>query len=215
MSELIEEPIPWNGVCTVCEGSIKKGEMSIFDETAGHMHPKCYTVNLPESSTTEISIDDLYVGYEDKSNDLITKLTLEGNTDQKLLEFEENPTESTTKKIESISHSRNPELASLMKIRHNHTCQVCEIPTFKNKNGDYHYTESHHIIPRALGGLDKPSNILIVCANCHRKFDSGDDSTLLETYRILKQKNIIENFDSLKQYNVISENLFNQLSNLD
>jgi predicted restriction endonuclease len=215
MSELIEKPIPFNGICVVCEGSIKKGEMSIFDETAGHMHPKCYTVNLPESSTTEISIDDLYVGYEDKSNDLITKLTLEGNTDQKLLEFEANSPESTTKKIESVSQSRNPELASLMKIRHNHTCQVCEIPTFKNKNGDYYYTESHHIIPRALGGLDKPSNILIVCANCHRKFDSGDDSTLLETYRILKQKNIIENFDSLKQYNAISENLFNQLSNLD
>ena len=30
----------------------------------------------------------------------------------------------------------------------------------------------------------------IVCANCHRKFDSGYDSTLLETYRILKRKNI-------------------------
>ena len=102
-----------------------------------------------------------------------------------------------------------------MKIKRNHTCQVCEILTFKNKNGDYHYTESHHIIPRALDGPDIPSNILIVCANCHRKFDSGDESTLLETYWILKQKNILENFDSLIEHNAISENLFNELNNLD
>ena len=215
MSGLVAEPIPFNGRCVVCEDSIIKGEMAIFDETTGHMHEKCYAVNSPESSPTEISADDLYIGYEDRSNDLITQLTLEGNTDQRISEFEANSPESTTKMIESISQSRNPELACLMKIRHNHTCQVCEIPTFKNKNGNYHYTESHHIIPRALGGPDKPTNILIVCANCHRKFDSGDDSTLLETYRILKQKNILDNFDSLKQYNVISENLFNQLSNLD
>ena len=214
MSGLVAEPIPFNGRCIVCDGFITKGEMAIFDKTAGHMHEKCYTVNLPKSPAPEISTDNLFVGYDDKSNDLIRTLTLEGNTDQKLLEFEENPPESTTKKIESISHSRNPELASLMKIRNNHTCQVCEIPTFKNKNGDYHYTESHHIIPRALGGPDKPSNILIVCANCHRKFDSGDEATLLETYKILKQKNILENFDSLRGCDAISENLFSQLNNL-
>jgi len=215
MSELIEKPIPFNGICVVCEGSIKKGEMSIFDKTAGHIHPKCYTVNLSKSTPDEIPADDLYVEYDDKSNDLIRKLTLEGNTDQKLLEFEENPPASTTKKIESLSYSRNPELASLMKIRNNHTCQVCEIPTFKNKNGDYHYTESHHIIPRGLGGPDKPSNILIVCANCHRKFDSGDEATLLETYKILKQKNIFDKFDSLRECDAISENLFNRLNTLD
>ncbi len=41
-----------------------------------------------------------------------------------------------------------------------------------------------------------------------------DESTLLETYKILKQKNIIKNFDSLKQFKAISEKLFNQLHKL-
>ncbi len=215
MSSLVAKPIPFPGKCIVCEGSIKKGEMAIFDETAGHIHQKCYTDNYPQSFPTEISTDRYDVEYEHKSNDLITKFTLEGNNDEKLLEFESDSPVSTTKKIETISQSRNPELASRMKIKCNHTCQVCETLTFKNKNGDYHYTESHHIITRALGGPDKPTNILIVCANCHRKFDSGDESTLLETYKILKQKNIIKNFDSLKQFNGINENLYNKLSSLN
>ncbi|MBT3761818.1 MAG: hypothetical protein HOF89_04435 [Candidatus Nitrosopelagicus sp.] len=211
MTTPVEMPV----TCFVCKKIILKGEDAIFIRKSGHKHPKCDTSNSHQSPLTENSKDDLYVGYEDKSNDLITKFTSEGNNNEKLLEFELNTPVSTTKKIESISQSRNPELASRMKIKHNHTCQICETPTFKNKNGDYHYTESHHIIPRALGGPDIPSNILIVCANCHRKFDSGDDPTLLETYKILKQKNIIENFDSLRECDAISKNLFNQLNNLD
>jgi len=215
MSELKIKPVVIPVTCFVCKEIIPKGEDAIFNPKLGHIHPKCDKNSSSQSSSIEIYDNDLYSGYEDKSNDLITKFTSEGNNDEKLLEFESSKPISTTKKIESISQSRNPELASRMKIKRNHICQVCEIPTFKNKNGDYHYTESHHIIPRALGGPDIPSNILIVCANCHRKFDSGDESTLLETYGILKQKNILENFDSLIEYNAISENLFNELNNSD
>ena len=103
MSGLVAEPIPFNGRCIVCDGFITKGEMAIFDKTSGHMHEKCYAGNSPESPPTEISTDYLYVGYDDRSNDLITTLTLEGNTEQRLSEFEANSAESTTKKIESIS----------------------------------------------------------------------------------------------------------------
>ena len=209
--EISQATIPFT--CLVCEQIIPKGDDLIFTGE-GHIHPKCLKNTSSSNASSEISSDNPQSDYEHDSNDLIVKLTLEGNNAKKLSEFEANKPESTTKKIEVIHQSRNPELASRMKIKHDHTCQVCEIPTFKNKNGDYHYTESHHIIPRALGGPDIPSNILIVCANCHRKFDSGDDSTLLETYRILKQKNIIKNFDSLKQHNAISEKLFNQLNQL-
>jgi hypothetical protein len=215
MPELKIMPVTMPVTCIVCKEIIPTGEDAIFNPKSGHIHPKCDKNSSPQPSSIEISDDNLYSGYEDKSNDLITKFTSEGNNDEKLLEFESNKPVSTTKKIESISQSRNPELASRMKIKRNHTCQVCEIPTFKNKNGDYHYTESHHIIPRALGGPDIPSNILIVCANCHRKFDSGNDLTLLETYRILKRKNILENFDFLRKCDAISENLFNKLNNLD
>jgi len=161
----------------------------------------------------EISTYDLDVEYEQKSTELITTFMFEKNNDEKLIEFESNDSILQSKEIHSSTSVRNPELASRMKIKHNHTCQVCEIQTFTNKDGHY-YTESHHIIPRSLGGPDKPSNILIVCANCHRKFDSGDESTLLETYSILKQKNIWTDFRTLRQSKAISENLFQKLNNL-
>ncbi len=212
MSELKAEPVEMPVICTVCKEIIKKGEDAFLIPTKGYEHPKCQINDQDQSDSTEISTDDYDGKYEHESNDLITKFTLEGNNEQKLSKFESDPPIDTTKKTQTSSQSRNPELASRMKIKCNHTCQICETLTFKNKNGDYHYTESHHIIPRALGGPDKPENILIVCANCHRKFDSGNELTLLETYKILKQKNIIKNFDGLKQFKAISEKLFNQLN---
>jgi predicted HNH restriction endonuclease len=164
----------------------------------------------PNHTVSEIRTFELDPVYEERSNELIEKFTKD-NLKEKLSEFESSEFVPEKQDIQTSTSFRNPELASLMKIKQNHTCQICEIPTFKNKNGNY-YTESHHIIPRSLGGPDKPSNILIVCANCHRKFDSGDESTLVETYAILKQKNIFSDFGTLKKSNAISENLFNKLN---
>ncbi len=169
---------------------------------------------LSKYMQTEISTFDLDLEYEKTSNELISKFALDQDNEQKLEEFESDDFMPKKQQIQSSVSYRNPEIASRMKIKHNHTCQICKIPTFKDKTGNF-YTESHHIIPRSLGGPDKPSNILIVCANCHRKFDSGDDDTLFETYTKLMQKELISNFDTLKQFNAISDNLFNKLTQLN
>ena len=38
-------------------------------------------------------------------------------------------------------------------------------------NHSVHFHD-HHIVPRALGGLDQPSNIIEICVDCHGKIHS-------------------------------------------
>ena len=45
-------------------------------------------------------------------------------------------------------------------------CEVCKIDIPQ-------ILDIHHIVPRSLGGDDKPSNKITVCANCHRLIHAG------------------------------------------
>ncbi|MBW3140565.1 HNH endonuclease [Ferrimonas balearica] len=47
-------------------------------------------------------------------------------------------------------------------------CEHCNEPGFLTQ-GNYLYLETHHIKPLYKGGLDHPSNMVALCANCHRK----------------------------------------------
>lgn len=40
----------------------------------------------------------------------------------------------------------------------------CSYETFERSRIDL-----HHILPKSLGGSNKPSNLLSLCSNCHRK----------------------------------------------
>ncbi len=75
----------------------------------------------------------------------------------------------------------------------------------KNKNKVYKGQEDLYLAPenwdpRKFGG--HPEEMSKIVLSARKAF-------------VVKQKNILDNFDTLKQYNVISENLFNQLGNLD
>lgn len=115
-----------------------------------------------------------------------------------------------TRTSKSKTFERDPKLAALMKKKHNFTCQICEKPTFEDKNGGY-YVESHHIIPRSKKGPDSPQNILIVCANCHKIFDKGNDGAQIDAYLKIKQKGIFSDFQVLFDRKVISESVFTKL----
>jgi len=108
------------------------------------------------------------------------------------------------------NYVRDPKLAALMKIKNHHHCQVCEKPTFESKDGNL-YTESHHVMPRGKGGADDPKNILITCPTCHKKFDKGNEKTLIEVYRILKKKKLFSNFETLKKIGEISEKVYQEI----
>ena len=89
MSELKIKPVQMPVTCNVCKEIIPTGENAIFDlKDSGFKHPKCESPNNAQSFSTDVSTDVstdyLYSGYEDKSNDLITKFALEENNDEKL-----------------------------------------------------------------------------------------------------------------------------------
>ena len=61
---------------------------------------------------------------------------------------------------------RNPELPIILKELYNFKCQLCE-HDFKPKYG-VPYSETHHIIWLARGGVDHSNNLIVVCPNHHR-----------------------------------------------
>lgn len=79
---------------------------------------------------------------------------------------------------------RNFRLYQLLKEKYNYKCQVCNF-TFKKKDGSY-YCEVCHIDPLASSRLDNEDNILVLCPNCHKKLDLGNEEVRSE---ILKIKN--------------------------
>jgi 5-methylcytosine-specific restriction endonuclease McrA len=46
--------------------------------------------------------------------------------------------------------------------RDNYRCTEC---------GETRDLQVHHIVPRQLGGPDEPSNLVTLCAACHRRHD--------------------------------------------
>ena len=42
-----------------------------------------------------------------------------------------------------------------------HFCAAC---------GSEHDLQYHHLVPVSLGGVDEPSNIIVLCATCHQKW---------------------------------------------
>lgn len=61
---------------------------------------------------------------------------------------------------------RNPELPILLKKLYHYTCQICKTE-FEGKYG-VPYSETHHIIWLARGGVDHSNNLIVVCPNHHR-----------------------------------------------
>jgi len=68
--------------------------------------------------------------------------------------------------------SRNLVLADRLKRLYHGRCQICG-STFRKRDGSP-YSESHHLVPLGRNGADAPSNIVVLCATCHRKFHYAD-----------------------------------------
>ncbi|MHA1304543.1 MAG: HNH endonuclease [Candidatus Heimdallarchaeaceae archaeon] len=71
---------------------------------------------------------------------------------------------------------RNKTLARLLKIKHNHKCQICKARGKEPEDGKEGAlkVEAHHIVPLGEGGADISSNIIIVCSEHHRMLEKGE-----------------------------------------
>jgi 5-methylcytosine-specific restriction protein A len=110
----------------------------------------------------EANKDDLVKKYRSKNkNQLVVELNRLLDTDR--------PNGSRISREER--KIRDNEVINLIKAIRNFRCQICET-SIRTKSG-MPYVEGAHIIPKAKGGCESPSNILILCPNHHKEFDKG------------------------------------------
>jgi ribosomal protein L37AE/L43A len=76
---------------------------------------------------------------------------------------------------------RNQVLVAYVKERDGYKCKVCGF-TFTKRDGTK-YVEVAHIKGLAEGGPDDQSNMVALCANCHKKLDKGNEEAKNEILR--------------------------------
>ena len=69
-------------------------------------------------------------------------------------------------------YERDPTLSTLLKELRGCNCQICGY-TFETAAGEL-YCECHHLESLANGGLDVSKNMIVVCANCHKRMHYGN-----------------------------------------
>ncbi len=81
----------------------------------------------------------------------------------------------SAKKMEGIrriavasSFARDRRVADLLKRQRDHVCQLCGTVGFVKRRGG-HYAETHHVVELSKGGGLQSFNVIVVCAQCHRK----------------------------------------------
>ena len=80
-------------------------------------------------------------------------------------------------------------------IKANYLCEIDNThPTFKRRNSDKNYTETHHLIPLEYSGqfqytLDTEENIVSLCSNCHNQihYGAGAEELISKLYEERKQ----------------------------
>ncbi len=76
------------------------------------------------------------------------------------------------RRVVSEQVARDVKLAEKLKRLYKSRCQICG-DTFKKKDGAF-FSEAHHLVPLGKSGDDVPSNIVVLCATCHRKLHYAD-----------------------------------------
>ncbi len=103
------------------------------------------------------------VNDEENSNEHIDKQALY----QKIREFEKHNSEFEI--INGKRYRRDNYIMAKIKKYRDFKCQFCSTTIIKEKGG--YYIEACHIKAKADGGKDSIDNILILCPNCHKRFD--------------------------------------------
>ncbi|TNE41652.1 MAG: HNH endonuclease [Sphingomonadales bacterium] len=70
--------------------------------------------------------------------------------------------------VTSTPFIRDPAVRRRVLLRSKGKCELCGRQGFEMASGAL-YLETHHVIPLALGGPDKDSNVVALCADDHRR----------------------------------------------
>lgn len=131
---------------------MRSKDFSLFNEIADKQQLKAEDIEGIDEATRAKDIGILIMQFEQRlSNE---------------------PPEIIEKKVKRVK--RNITLVRKLKEQYKNECQICGF-TFKQRNGDL-YSEVAHIEPISSKkvGMDRPSNMLVLCANHHKMLDLGD-----------------------------------------
>jgi len=91
--------------------------------------------------------------------------------------------------IERQEYQRSASVREQVLNRSSGFCEYCLQPGFMTVSG-LAYLETHHIVPLADNGPDEISNVVALCANCHRKAHHAADrgERLARLRRLIESK---------------------------
>ncbi len=84
------------------------------------------------------------------------------------------------------SYVRFKRIVTLLKLMYDPECQVCGIKNFETDNGVY--SEVHHLIPWSISHDDARQNLVVLCANCHKKLHHAKIDERVRAYKQLTQR---------------------------
>lgn len=160
-------------------------------------------------------------GLKDDTQQIIAPSNSANNYQENLFELDE-LNQKTLDFISSGSTKRPPINRSIGKTVIEMMEYKCEYAmytgvdhnTFKNSSGEHNFMEAHHLIPIKATrdffpfNLDRPSNIVSLCPNCHALLHSGSKEEVEKVLHVIFDKHI----DCLNKDGIYItfENLFNK-----
>ncbi len=150
---------------------------------------KVYVFLLKPSSDVVLSEDDSINREIESELDFSPKRESKGKIIAKIKNLDKKTSKKGARKITKIIHSKDEyvrfkEIVKELRKLHYQKCQVCKTKHFAKKKGVY--SEVHHLIPWAHNHNDESDNLVVVCANCHRKFHYAKVVEKKSMYRKLK-----------------------------
>lgn len=136
----------------------------------------------------QVSVVDYELGPFDTGDREVYQFILQRHREQeeRVDTVEAAPDLSAAERVETTRSRviRNTTLATDLKERYSHTCQICG--ERRRRGVDEGYAEAHHVKPlgQPHGGPDTEGNIVVLCPDHHADFDYGMLAVDPETHTI-------------------------------
>ena len=159
-------------------------------------------VNKSETNIKFLDENSQVISENEKADYSYEKDLMKEKIQQKSFEYNSKPREPEQigKTEGGVTKYKRSKKRALNALAHAH--YKCEYDnahiTFKRRNSDVDYTESHHLIPMAYSDqfkwtLDTEENIVSLCSNCHNRIHYGEDADIIIKKLFEERKNDLNN----------------------
>jgi 5-methylcytosine-specific restriction enzyme A len=94
----------------------------------------------------------------------------------------------------AMEYVRYKTIVKKLKLYYDDKCQICGSEHFRMVKGNP-YSEVHHLIPWSVSHDDRKENLVVLCANCHRKMHHADMTERARMFRLLTGRFTEKNYN--------------------